>query len=56
LIGFRGERKMRFKNEEIRSIEADVTSTLMGGAKIECAAPKQWKGKRVRKSLIEDDE
>lgn len=48
--------KLKFKNEEIRSIEADVTSTLMGGAKIECAAPKQWKGKRVRISLIEDGE
>ena len=44
---------MKFKNDQIRTIEADVQGTFMGGGRIECAAPKHWRGMRVRISLIE---
>jgi hypothetical protein len=45
------KRNLKFKNE-IRSIETNVMSTLMGGGKIECATPKHWKGMRVKSGLI----
>jgi hypothetical protein len=47
---------LKFKNDQIRSIETEVQSTFLGGAKIECAAPKHWKGMRVRISPIEGGE
>ena len=47
---------MKFKNNQVRSIEAEVGNTFMGGGKIECAAPKEWRGLRVRIQLIEGDQ
>jgi hypothetical protein len=47
---------MKFRNDQVRSIEAEVGSTFMGGGKIECSAPKEWKGLRVRIQLINGEE
>ena len=44
---------MKFRNNQVRSIEAVVGGTFLGGGKIECPAPKEWKNLRVRISLIE---
>ena len=37
---------MKFKNNQVRSIEAVVGGTFLGGGKIECPAPKEWKNSR----------